>query len=315
MTPSVSVVICAYTELRWDDMRAAVASVLAQTPRAHEVLLIIDNNPELLARARTSYCAEPLVRVLPNAQAKGLSGARNTGILAARGEIVAFLDDDAGAESEWLAAMVGHYADGAVAGVGGRAEPRWPQERPTWLPAEFDWVVGCSYVGQPTSVTGVRNFIGANMSLRRDILARTGGFSHEIGRIGTVPLGCEETELCIRVRDVQPGATLLYDPAMRVRHRVTPDRIRLRYFVRRCYHEGLSKAVVAGRVGADAALSSERDYTRRVLPRAVLRGLRTPASGGLLRAAAVLLGLAVTTLGYLRGRLRAHPRQRIAPWN
>ena len=56
------------------------------------------------------------------------------------------------------------------------------------------------------------------------------------------PLGCEETDLCIRLARAEPGGVILYDPAVRVRHRVTRERARLGYFVVRCHAEGISKA-------------------------------------------------------------------------
>lgn len=299
-----SVVVCAYTMRRWEDLCAAVGSVLVQDEPVLEVLLVIDHCETLLLRAKEEFASHANVRVLPNAQTKGLSGARNTGVLAARGDVVAFLDDDARARPDWYRISAAHYVDPDVLGVGGYATPIWPGERPPWMPAEFDWVVGCSYVGQPTVVAPVRNFIGCNMSVRREVFEMVGGFSSTIGRVGTTPAGCEETELCIRIRNHQPTARLLFDPAMRVAHRVSDDRTTFRYFLSRCYHEGLSKALVSDMVGAGDALSSERSYTMRVLPRAVLSGVLSPRGGGAARASAVLVGFTVTTAGYVRGLIR-----------
>ena len=272
MLPTVSVIICAYTMRRWDDLRAAVDSVLIQTVPAEEILLVVDHNSEMFELAHEAFVGSK-VRVLNNAERQGLSGARNTGVAAARGDIVAFLDDDASADVDWIEHLTRHYADADVFGVGGHATPLWPAQRPPWMPAEFDWVVGCSYTGQPRQVSPVRNFIGCNMSLRRSVFAEIGGFSHAVGRIGKTPLGCEETELCIRLVQHLPQAVLMYDPAMRVNHRVSEDRTHLRYFLRRCYSEGLSKAVVSQLVGSGNALGSEKTYVTRTLPGGVIRGL------------------------------------------
>uniref|UniRef100_UPI0015860E46 glycosyltransferase family 2 protein n=1 Tax=Streptomyces sp. TRM64462 TaxID=2741726 RepID=UPI0015860E46 len=98
-----TVVICVYTEDRWDDILAAVGSVRRQSRPALETLLVVDHNPALLERLTKEYGDDvEEVRVLANAGPRGLSAGRNTGIAAARGDIVAFLDDDAVAERDWL---------------------------------------------------------------------------------------------------------------------------------------------------------------------------------------------------------------------
>lgn len=299
-----SVVICTHADGRWGDLESAVASVAAQAPPPREVIVVVDHNPGLLARALERW---PDHVVVGNEQQHGLSGARNTGVARASAAVVAFLDDDAVAEPGWLAGLAADLEDVSVMAVGGRIDPVWPSSRPGWFPEEFDWVVGCSYRGQPTERRPVRNVIGASMAFRRDVLAEVGGFRSEIGRIGSLPVGCEETELCIRARRRWPDRTILYDPAVRVRHRVAPDRTRWRYFVSRCYAEGRSKAVVARLAGPGDALSTELSYTTRVLPAGVVRGLvdgvvRLDPSG-LRRAGAIVAGLAVTTAGFLRARL------------
>jgi hypothetical protein len=95
-------------------------------------------------------------------------------------------------------------------------------------------------------------------------------------------------------------------PSARVRHVVPSQRADWRYFGRRCWAEGVSKAQVARHRGADSALESERAYVRRTLPAGVALGLRDALRGdpsGLGRAAAIVGGLALTVCGYVRGRL------------
>jgi hypothetical protein len=308
--PDVSVVICAYTRTRWRDTLAAVASVRAQALPPREILLVVDHNPALLAELTEHHREAGEVRVLPNAGPRGLSAGRNTGIAAARGEVVAFLDDDAVAEPDWLRHLAAAYADPAVAAVGGRTLPLWASgRRPAWFPPEFDWVVGCSYRGQPTGLARVRNVLGGNASFRRSAFEVAGGFPVGIGRDGDRrPLGCEETELCIRLARVLPDAVVLIDDRAVIRHRVPAARERFGYFRARCYAEGLSKALVTRSAGAAAGLRTERHHTTRVLPAGVLRGLGDAVRGrpaGLGRAAAIVAGVAVAAAGYAVGRLRA----------
>lgn len=300
--PSVSVVICAFTEKRWEETLAAVGSVRAQSHPASEIILVIDHNPALRERFAAAL---PDVTVTANQQAQGLSGGKNTGVALASGDIVAFLDDDAVAHPDWLARLAESYQDPAVAGVGGLTLPRWETAQPSWFPDEFAWTVGCTYRGMPTSRAPVRNLHGGNASFRRAVFSEVGGFSNGIGRdVGKRPLGCEETEFCIRLGQHLPGSVLLFDNRAVIWHLIPAARTRFSYFRSRCYAEGLSKALVTASVGSGDGLSSERHYTTSTLPRGVGRGLADllrghPAGAG--RAAAIVIGLAETTAGYLAG--------------
>lgn len=301
-------VVCAYTLGRWSDLELSLRSVAAQSAPCDQLLLVCDHNPELAARARRELVGSiALLEVLDSSGPAGLSGARNTGVAAAGGDVVAFLDDDAVAEPTWAERLLAAYDDETVVGVGGAVLPEWRAPRPPWFPAEFLWVVGCSYLGQPTERCDVRNAIGASMSFRRHVLAAVGGFDPAVGRIGKDGGGCEETELSIRARRAVPGGRIVLEPAAVCRHAVPADRVTVRYFLRRCVAEGRAKAVVSRLVGAQDALLTERTYVRRVLPAGVVHGVRDFATGqidGLRRAAMIVVGLAITAGSYLRMRRR-----------
>ena len=144
------------------------------------------------------------------------------------------------------------------------------------------------------------------MSFPREALEAVGGFDSRLGRVGTVPVGCDETELCIRLARRWPDRELVYEPAARVSHKVPALRATWRYFLSRCYAEGRSKAVVARVAGSHDALSTERTYVTRTLPRGVLRGLAAALRGdvgGLGRAEAIVEGTALTVLSYAAMRL------------
>lgn len=301
----ISVVICAYTEARWDDLLAAVESLRRQTVHLREVILVIDYNPGLFHRAGR-HIADAII--VENQEEKGLSGARNTGIKLAKGEIIAFMDEDATARPDWAERLLAEYRDPQVLGVGGQIDPAWVAGRPRWFPPEFDWVVGCSYGGMPQTVTPVRNLIGCNMSFRREVFDALEGFRNGIGRVEARPLGCEETELCIRINQKWPNHQLIYQPQALVDHRVPVNRGSWPYFRARCFSEGWSKALISRFVGVKDGLSSEWSYTFRVLPSAILRGIREAWRGdltGLARSAVIIAGLATTALGYAVGRLQS----------
>ncbi len=298
----ISVVICAYTEKRWHETCAAVESVRAQSFASKEIIVVVDHNPALFA---SLSAALPDVTVLENREERGLSGGRNTGVAVAQGDVVAFLDDDAVADPDWLKFLADSYADPAVIGVGGLTLPNWRMTRPAWFPREFDWVVGCSYRGLPESRQPVRNLLGGNASFRREAFEIAGGFRSGIGRsAGKRPLGCEETEFCIRLHQESPQSVFLFDNRAMIWHLVPGERGRFSYYRSRCYAEGLSKAQVTASVGVADGLSSERRYTTRTLPGGVARGLADAAHGdlsGLGRAGAIVAGLGATVTGYSAG--------------
>ena len=303
-----SVVICAYTLDRWDQLGDAVASVRAQSRPAREILVVVDGNEDLRQRAARAFEG---VTVVANAKAKGLSGGRMTGAELATAPVIAFLDDDAIADRRWLEELLKPYSDTHVLGAGGYIEPLWSAAPPTWFPPEFNWVVGCTYAGMPVRDGHVRNLIGANMSVRADVLHHAGGFATKLGRregsaaVRGVAESCEETEFCIRAARLHPGGVWAYCPQAQVRHVVSADRMTWRYFVRRCRMEGVAKAVLTGLTGSRDGLGSERQYVFTLL-RAFLRDLVLSFGGqrgAMRRAAAIGAGLGITALAYLRTRL------------
>lgn len=316
--PAISVVICAYTERRWAVLLAALAALREQTVAPCEVLVVIDHNPALQRRLEALHPAG--TRVLANVEVQGASGARNTGIRAAGGDLLAFLDDDAIPQPDWLQRLAAPFVEPRVAVVGGASRPSWRAgSRPTWFPPEFDWVVSCRYPGQPARLAPTRNVWGCTMCVRRSVLAEVGSFDTELGRVGAFPVGCEETELCIRIAQRAPDSLILYQPAAVVLHQVPSERARWRYFLARCYREGTSKAMMVGMVGAADGLQVERDYVRRVLPRALARNLLRACTSGrpvhaLAQTTAIVTGSLTTLTGYLRETARrAHVQERTAP--
>ncbi len=300
---TASVIICAYTMDRWDDINAAIASVRDQTIPAHEIILVVDGNIELQRRAETEFAG---ITVVTNSHMQGLCGGRMTGAELATGSIIVFLDDDAVADPQWLDELLRGYRSQHVLGVGGRIVPLWRAPEPSWFPEEFYWVIGSTYKGMNIGPHGeIRNMIGANMSVRADVLHRSGGFTGELGRVGgalSSANSCDDTEFCIRAKNVC-GGEWIYRPMARVHHSVPASRTTWEYFVHRCRMEGTSKAVIGDLIGSKDGLSSERRYVVTLASSVLGYVVR----GQFRRAMAVCLGLAITTVAYVKTK-RARDR-------
>jgi Glycosyl transferase family 2 len=313
----MSVIVSTYDAKRWQDLTACLESLQRQRLRPREVILVVDHNPELFAAARVAF---PWAEVVENRRPRGLAGARNTGVEEATAPIVAFIDDDAAADPDWLWKLSVCFEDRATVGAGGALIPRWQNGVPRWMPSEFYWVIGCSYTGLPEQMAPVRNPIGANMAVRTEALRAVGGFREggehdqprEIRSRGVVRAGGnvpDDTDLAIRVGQSLPSAVWLYQPEATVHHSVTRERASLAYFFRRSFEEGVGKASLARVVGAQAGLASERRHAAVVLPRGVARELRRFLSGdgsAALRALAIVAGTIATAAGFLAAALK-HP--------
>jgi GT2 family glycosyltransferase len=245
--------------------------------------------------------------VIENRYAKGLSGAKNTALDEAAGDILAVLDDDATADERWLETLLTHFDSADVVAAGSASVPRWEYERPHWFAPELDWTVGCSYRGLPETAAAVRNVFGGAMAMRCDAARTLGGFDHHLGRGGNRFGGAEETEFCLRLSAVEPNARIVYDPATTIHHRVPAARAAWSYVWRRCYGEGRSKATLsqlaraATTAGGRDALRTERHYLTRTIPSGVWRELRRARPDA---AAALLAAVAATSAGFVIGKAR-----------
>ena len=227
--PTVSVVVC--TRNRADDLQRCVRTLCNLQPAPLEIL-VIDNAPSdersgqvVLGVPRLRYFVEPR---------RGLSWARNRGIVECAGEVIAFVDDDVTVDSRWVGRLQQAFAENPTAGaVTGLVNP---SELETLAQAQFEFYAGFGRGHAPKwfhPARGRRRLhwkacetgrfgTGANMAFRRTVFERLGLFASELGA-GTRSEGGEDLEMFYRV--IKHGIPVVYEPRVRVwhRHRREPD--------------------------------------------------------------------------------------------
>lgn len=278
--PLLSIIITSYTVERLPGLMELLDSIRKQTYSNIETIFVAEGSPELCHRVGQYGEAQglPAFRVLFNDGEPGASAARNLGIRSARGEIVAFTDDDAVLFPDWGEQMVATYQDDTIVGVTGPALPLWQDKPVGWLPEEFYWLIGCTSWADWRGLTEVRNVWLQNASFRREAFHLAGlintalgprdstqGFKGREFKEGVVS---EEIELSLRVRRATQRR-LVYNPQVRVRHKIDAKRLRLSYITRWSYWMGYSKSKIRrlypqAMPGADS-LSQERQLLRRIL--------------------------------------------------
>jgi glycosyltransferase involved in cell wall biosynthesis len=300
---TVSVVVCTYAPERLPLVSKCIESLKKQTLMPLQIILVLDEAPQLID-FYTAVIGTDIQIVVSSGF--GLSNARNTGVRYARGDVVAFIDDDAVADEKWLDSHLRNYEDAFVAGVGGPIRPLWEGCLPKWFPEELFWVVGCSYVGLPHKRAAIRNPIGCNMSFRRDVFREIGYFDAAVGRVGTRLSGHEDTEFSIRIRRSNPDAKIVFDPAALVYHSIPESRSKISYVARRSFAEGVSKAFLALREPKSREmLNVEKVYLIRVVARGILKRLfRIKTPGSICQAFTMIMSTCLVLLGYVLGRGR-----------
>lgn len=295
------VVICAYTDKRWDLLCASVASVQHQTVAPQRILLCIDHNDELADRClerwpATGQTAQPEVTVLRNRFPGRLGSTRNTGVEQVDADIIAFLDDDAAADPDWLENLLRVYVEDGAHAVGGAPMPVFETAKPAWFPDEFQWVFGCHYPGLPEHRSPTPHLIGASMSVRAASLRAVNGFQSD---------NHDDMDLSHRIAAAHGAASVVYDPAAKVRHFVTADRVTWTYFWRRCFFVNRGKVRAFHDLGHAGNLGAELAFARRMagsVLRRLGRGLRGDR-GAVAQAGAIVAGLGLAAVGHVAGRI------------
>lgn len=203
--PSVSVVICAYNAA--DTLDDCLSSLERLRYPSYEVILVNDGSKDATEAIAQRH---PTVRLITTAN-NGLSTARNIGLAAATGTIVAYTDADVRADRDWLAYLVQPFLHSDVVAVGG----------PNVVPEDDPWVAQCvaRAPGGPTHVLFddriAEHVPGCNMAMRRDALTAIGGFNPIYLRAG------DDVDVCWRLQ--AEGGAIGFAPSALVWHHHRPS--------------------------------------------------------------------------------------------
>jgi glycosyltransferase involved in cell wall biosynthesis len=257
-----SVIIATYN--RSKELADTLRSLAELTTRDSWEVIVVDNNstdatPQVVNEAAASFPV-PLRYLFEGRQGKAV--ALNTAIEQASGEILAFTDDDALLERDWLDVAGAALAETGGGYVGGRVFPRWERARPGWLPNRSGrmWgVIALLDFGdhQREFGRGIGWPLGVNMAVRADLFRVHGlWWDNRYDRCGNALRGQGQREWCLRVRAA--GLQGFYIPTMVAHHLVPADRLEKPYFRRWFYWYGVSRAVLYAHRGLDMETPDEQ---------------------------------------------------------
>src|SRR4051794_13092618 len=243
--PMLSIVLCTYN--RAPLLARALTALVAAAADDAELIVVDNNSTDGTAGVVRQFADGPLHIRAVHEPRQGLSFARNTGICAATGELIAFTDDDVVVGREWIKSLRrGFERFPDAAWIGGKVLPIWPAPPPRWLTrARWAPLALVDYGDHPFAIGSDRPVcvVGANLAVRRTALDVTGLFAASVQRVGGGTGTTEDHELQLRLMDA--GFTGAYDPAVVVHAPVESGRM-TRAFHRR-WHFGHGRSFAAMR--------------------------------------------------------------------
>lgn len=272
----VSIVVCTHSLDNFNNLTGAVDSLLNQTHKELEVIVVVDGNRELYDRIVEVYGDRANVKIMVTEQSLGAFGAGNEGIKAAQGAAIAFLDDDAAGEKRWIENLVDTYEKSDAISVGGKILPIWLAKKPDYFPEELGWLVGITHEGFAEEKVGeVRNTFGPNMSFRREVFEKIGLLNEKLGfsKGRTSYMQGAEAEFALRMKN-RLGKGVIYNPEAVVYHKIPSWKTRPRTLLRRAFYQGYSKALIKRLSPSPGALTTEGSYLKDLLFRFIPRRIK-----------------------------------------
>jgi GT2 family glycosyltransferase len=240
----ISAIICTFK--RPDYLRHALRSLCEQSlPRDQYEIIVVDNAVEAEVEQLVKEFQDGRINLAYVGESEvGLSRARNTGSKIAAGRYVAYMDDDARADTHWLEALVDAFEKfPAPAAVGGRVWLDWQGEKPAWLSDRYLSLYTCvDHGAEARSLENGEFLVGANLAFEKEALLLVGGFDANLGRQGAVLLSGEEAAILKLLRERQ--RPVYYEPAAVVWHSVDQSRKRPTWLLRRLFWDGASQPLI-----------------------------------------------------------------------
>lgn len=231
--PNVSVIISTYN--RADSLKDTLESLRHQQANGHSFeVIVVDNNSKDHTREVVEHFANvngcTMKYVFESKQ--GISYARNTGIREAKGELIAFTDDDVVVDRQWIAFIWDCHRETGALAIAGKIERLWNCERPEWLTEEISGPLIHQDLGifRKRWDSKNRHMVGANMIFHRSVFEKHGFFCEELGRRGDQLVGGEDREFFQRLWEHQ--VSIFYEPEAVVAHKVERDRLTKEYMRR-----------------------------------------------------------------------------------
>jgi GT2 family glycosyltransferase len=240
VTASITVVVPTFR--RPAGLARALGALSEQRdPGAEWDVVVVDNDSPPGAEPTFAAFAARLGRDarLVREHRRGAAPARNAGIAAAGGDVVAFLDDDVVPADDWLRQLVEPVLSGRSEGAGGRVRLDPTVALPRWLGGDWLGYLSAFDLGGDAHEIGADEYVlSASAAFRVDVLHRVGGFDPVLGPRPGVPMVNDDIDLCRRV--MGDGGRISYVPSAVVVHELPPHRLTRRYMLRRTYAQGRS---------------------------------------------------------------------------
>ena len=201
------------------------------------------------------------IRLVDEVQ-QGLSYARNRGIAEAKGQYVAFIDDDETVNEGFVSAYLDLFHNhGAFAGAGA-LKVCYDSARPKWMSYYTEKMIANPLdLGKDIlTITSTVTPTGGNMAFNRELFNLYGGFDTDLGRKGEVLSGGEENDMFKRIRNL--GERIFYTPHAIAYHHIADRKLTGEYFDKLSYGVGVSKRLRAEKFGTEAELFSDERKKR-----------------------------------------------------